>query len=430
MKCSQQLAVALTGATVVLAAAVAEAQLPSAEERAFDAVDRAITAAVENTDDREAMVHAAALVLDTTEAASAVVDSRVRAHINYLAARNTIFGLLRDGGCFNAWYFHRRFELIEVALNEMTSWAAALGATVNLDEAVVRLQRSVSELGQVLEAWGEPKVVDDQFGQPCGTTPSDGPDNASTAQLREQFAFIIQRTNLGPIASFNSTESRLREADAAANRIVLDVVGRAARSILTTAERAASEYGPDGNTVSVDRAATAVDSAVATAAAPDVSEDVVRTKAALDGLIEAMQETITLLRSTSEFHIADGVSNNASPPASEPEPANDSAAWRRQVADAVNIAEQAAEQAAAGTPDSGDLFSRVSACLESRQRVQGAMHRVEDLTTGSSRPQPIEAETGRQVWEEFHERLEAAAQQSTAACTAIMATANTPGGRQ
>ena len=413
MRYSSRLAATLSGAAVVLLAAVVEAQHPIAEQRAFGAVDKAITAAAvaESADDRDMMMQAAEHVFAAVKDVRSLIAQRLQAQRDFLTARARVFDLVRNGACFNAWYFPRRFELIAIALDAMSPWADAVGVPHNLSESAARLQRSVSELSQVLDTWDEPEIDGFDFGQPCGTTPSDGPDTPEAAQLRQKFNATIQEMNQGPIGYFGPTEARLGEIDAAANRAALDVISQAARTTLRMAERVIADY-PSTYADILAGATETVNTVEMAAAEPEVFQDVDQMAAVLDALVTGVENAITIVRSASRFQAPDPAASDVRRP--EAVLLDNPVAWLEQVAAAANAVELAVAQVdAAQGATSGESLLRVRECLGSLQGLMDAIEKLRDLTSGS------ETEVGIQMWEHLSANLYADERRAVDGCRAI-----------
>ena len=416
-------AAAAVGAAILLAAAGAYAQLPSAEQGAFNAVDNAISA-FESASGRDEMTRDAGQILDAAERAlnafNAADSARDAADARYHAAVEQIVALAvrcengyncGDNGIINY------FDGLEDALARSDeARSAASAANASYVEAV-----GIAGASEARERAA-------RFRRFANRTR--GVRGSSSDMVRRRNELI--RESNAENAARNALHSRATAAHVAANRAVLSALGRAGRTLSTAAGRLTDDYYPATRAAEVTREAAELDRAVAAAADPEVSNDSDRTDRALDALLIAARETFIVLESHVQLveqaardyerdpdPALPGQADVVRPDDVESEPAGDFAGWVRQINAAVAEAERAAavaEQAAAG---SGSWFSRSSACINAEDRVAQASVRVQNLTLGTRRPRFVPAEGGSQAWQELRERLEEARQRASAACSSI-----------
>ena len=416
-------AAAVGAAVLLLTAAAALAQLPSAEQGAYNAVDDAVSA-FRSASGRDEMTRAAGRILDAAERAlnafNAADSARDAALARYEAALEQSYALVI--ACDNGYncgdnelivYFDGLEDAYAIQIEVLSAVSAAnasyveavgIAGAAEARERAARFQRFSNRMRGL------------------------GGNNSAMQQRRNQ---LVREVN-AEIAPNRALYFRAYAAHVAANRAALDALGRAGRTLSTAAGRLTDDYYPATRAAEVTREAAALDRAVAAAADPEVSNDSDATDRALDDLILAAGEVYVVLEShvqlveqaAREYErdpdpALPGQADVNRPADVESEPSGDFAGWVRQINAAVADAERAAgeaEQAAAG---SGRWFSRSSACINAEGRVSQAINRVQNLTFGTRRPRFIPAEGGRQAWDELRERLDEAGRRARAACSSI-----------
>ena len=292
MACPPGLTATSIGAAVLLAAGAAAAQLPGAEQRAFDAVDRAI-AGFESTGGRDEMFRAAQGILDAAEGALRAFNApdqvRDAGYARYHAALSDVDALAvrcdngyrcdtDDRGNTGVIYFDglvaayaRVWEARSAlsAANAAYVDAVGIAGAAEARERAARFRRYANRMRRL-----------------------QGTSDYMLARQRE----LIGASNAENDA-LNALNDRAVAAHVAANRAALDALGRAARALSTAAERLTDECNPATRAPEVSRAAGRADRAAAAAADPEVSNDGNRTDAALDELISAARETFAALES-------------------------------------------------------------------------------------------------------------------------------------
>ena len=292
------IAAVATGAAFLVAAATAVAQDPGAEQRAFEAVDRAITG-LGSAGDRDETIRTARAVLDATEGARSAFDApdRVRdaAYARYHAALREVDALAVR--CDNGY----RCE------------TDARGNT-----GVVYFDGLVSAYARVWEARSGLSAANAAYVEAVGIAgAAEAHERAARfrryavrmRRLRGNSNHILARQRVLIHASnaennaLNALNDRAIAAHVAANRAALDALGRAARALSSAAARLTDDRYPDARAAEVSRAAGRAESAAAAAAGPAVSNDGYRTDAALNELIAAVRETFGVI----ERHAPDDV---------------------------------------------------------------------------------------------------------------------------
>ena len=406
-------ATAAVGAAVLLTAAASLAQLPSAEQGAYNAVDDAVSA-FRSASGRDEMTRAAGRILDAAERAlnafNAADRGRAAAGNRYVAAVEQVVAVAFNCDNFNCsddgvivYYdgredaYARPFEARSAASAANASYVEAVGISgaAEARERAARYRRFANRMRGLR-------------GNSSDMT------RRRNELLNESYAERDRRDAL---------HSRATAAHVAANRAALDALGRAGRTLSTAAGRLTDGYYPATRAAEVTREAAALDRAVAAAADPEVSNDSDRTDAALDELILAAREVYVVLEShvqlveqaAREYErdpdpALPGQADVDRPADVESAPAGDFAGWVRQINAAVAEAERAAAEAEQAAAGSGSWFSRSSACINAAGRVAQATVRVQNLTFGTRRPRFVPAAGGSQAWQELRERLEEARQ--------------------
>ena len=291
MTCAPRLAVVSIGAAVVLATAATAAQPTGAEQRAFEAVDRAI-GRVESAGEREQILGAARTVLDTAERALSAFNApdraRDAAYARYHAALREVdalavrcdngyrcetdargnTGLVYFDGLVAAYARTWRARSGLSAANAAYIDAVGIAGAAEAGERAARFRRYASRIRRLR-----------------------GNSNHMLARQR-----VLIRASNAESDAHNALHDLALAAHVTANRAVLDVLGRAARTLSTAAERLhADPYPGTRADDDVSRAAGRAERAAAAAAGPEVSHDGNRTDAALEELIAAARETFAAL---------------------------------------------------------------------------------------------------------------------------------------
>ena len=291
MICPPRLAAVSIGAAFLLAAAAA-AQPPGPEQRAFDAVERAVTG-LESAGGRDETIRGARRTLDAAEAALSAfrAPDRVRdaAYARYHAAlREADARAVRcdngyrcdtdDRGNSGVVYFH---GLVAAYAG---SWEARSGLSA-ANAAYVEAVR-IAGAAEARERAARFRRYADRMRRLHGD---------SDSMLERQRALI--RASNAENDALNVLHDRATAAHVAANRAVLDALVRAVRALSTAAGRLTDDCRP--RAADVPRAAGLAERAAA-AADPALSNDGNRTDAALDKLITAARETFAMIESREE----------------------------------------------------------------------------------------------------------------------------------
>ena len=411
-------AAAAVAAAVLLTAAAALAQLPSAEQGAYNAVDDAVSA-FRSASGRDEMTRAAGRILDAAERALNAFNAADRARD---AANARVQAAYREiGSCANGYYkcneagaiyyydgvedaSARNFEAHSAVSAANASYVEAVGIAGAAEERerAARLRRFANRM------------------RGLGGVSSDRRRNELVGEV------------IAEIAPSDALQARATAAHYAANRAALDALGRAGRTLSTAAGRLTDDYYPATRAAEVTREAAALDRAVAAAADPEVSRNSDATDRALDDLILAAREVYVVLESHVQLveqaareHERDpdpafaGQADVERPSDVESEPAGDFAGWVRQINAAVAAAERAADEAERAAEGSGSWFSRSTACINAAGRVSQAVNRVQGLTLGGRRPSFVPAAGGSQAWDELRERLVKAGERARDACSSM-----------
>ena len=421
---SRLAASSIAAAAVLLTASVAAAQLLE-EQGAYAAVDRAV-AAFNGASDRASMLRAADQALDAAEGVlnAFTGPDRVRdaaaARYDAAVAQASAVRATCDNGyrCGNDNLLAYFVGIEDARARDIDAKAAVSTATAAYVEAV-----GTAGAAEARERAARLRRYANRMrGVRGGST-----EMVSRRNALGRDAYAEYRTG-------RALHSRATAAHVAANRAALNALGRAAQTLSTGAERLTDDNYPGTRAAEVIRAAGALDRAAAAAGGPEVSNTGDRTDQALEGLILASRETMTVLRSHVQLveQAARRYEQDPEPPQGpvggqpgrpadvQSQPAGDFAGWVRQINTAIAAAEQAAadaEQAAAG---SGSWFSRSSACYHARDRGVQASIRVQNLTfMGIRRPEFVPAEAGSQAWEEVSGRLDEADRRAREACASI-----------
>ena len=282
----------LVGAAI-LPVATAAAQPPGAERRAFEAVDRAV-ARIESAGDRNKTIRAARGVLEAAEAARRAFDApdraRDAAYARYQAAlreadalavrcdngypcetdRRGNTGLVYFDGLLTAYARAWRARSGLSAANAAYVEAVGIAGAADARERAARFGRYASRIRRL---------------------------RGNSNHMLARQGVLIRASNAESDA-LNALHDRAIAAHVTANRAVLDVLGRAARALSTTAERLTltdARYPETRADDDVSRAAGRAERAAAVAAGPDVSYDGNRTDEILNELIAAGRETLAAL---------------------------------------------------------------------------------------------------------------------------------------
>ena len=419
MRSPSRLVASAIGAAVLLTASVADAQLLE-EQGAYAGVDRA-GVALNGASDRASMLRAAEQALDAAEGALNAFRTADRVRDATDERSHAASG--EGGSCENGYYrcdasgnapyydglesvYARDFEVEAMASTANAAYVEAVGISgaAEARERAARLRRYANRMRGLR-----------------------GDDN------RSRRSALIGQTN-AEIARRSALHSRATAAHVAANRAAIDALARAGRTLSSAAERLTDNNYPVTRAVEVIRAATALDRAAVAAGGPEASNNSDRTDQALEGLIMASRETMTVLRSHVQLaeQAARRYEQDPEPPQGpvggqpgrpadiQSQPAGDFAGWVRQINTAVAAAERAADDAEQAAAGSGSWFSRSSACFHARDRGVQATIRVQNLTfMGIRRPEFVPAEAGSQAWEEVSGRLDEADRRAQEACASI-----------
>ena len=253
---SVPLVTSLFAATLV-AAAPAAAQLPTAEQRAFDAVDRAIVA-FNSAGGHAERVDAAEQVLDAAE-----------------SARNTFIAADRDRDAADARY-HAEYDA-SVARNQNCDWDdfcfILLMAQYATDSAADAAYADV--LGAEQEA-DQARALSERYG-------------------RRGLGRLAQRQVVSDVEASDALHRRLTGRHATANRAALDALSRATRALSTAVERLSDRYTYfNTRAVEVLRAAADPQVSARTLAADPGSPENDRTDAAIEKLVVTAREAVVV----------------------------------------------------------------------------------------------------------------------------------------
>ena len=406
MRSPARLLASSIGAAVLLTAALADAQLLE-EQGAYAGVDRAV-AAFNGASDRASMLRAAEQALEAAEGAlnafRTADHARDAALVRYHGAvRNSIARHCPNLSCTASvgWF--------ENLVTESTANAAYLDVV------------GIPGAGEARERAARYRRFANRMR---------GLQGRQNTARRNALGDAVITENLAREA----LHSRATAAHVAANRAAIDALARAGRTLSSAAERLTDNNYPGTRAVEVIRAATALDRAAVAAGGPEASNNSDRTDQALEGLIMASRETMTVLRSHVQLaeQAARRYEQDPEPPQGpvggqpgrpadiQSQPAGDFAGWVRQINTAVAAAERAADDAEQAAAGSGSWFSRSSACFHARDRGVQASIRVQNLTfMGIRRPEFVPAEAGSQAWEEVSGRLDEAGRRAQEACDSI-----------
>ena len=420
---SPRLVAGSAGVALLLIAAAAAAQLPTAEQSAFDAIDRA-GAALNSAGGRFRMVESVAGVVAAAE-----------------RARNAFAAADRARDAAGQRYEAAVADAASLAVRCDNGYRCGGGGRIDYsDDLVAAYARSIEALSAMLAAQAG-------YVETVGIAGADA-GRERAARLR-RFANRMRGLQGGDdeaaqrrnalldelrieVDGAGALHSRAVEAHVAANRAALAAIGRAAGMASTAAVRLTDDYYPGTRAAEVLRAADAADRAVSAAAAPGIPEDGDRTDAALDELIFAARETLVVLQSHVELveqaareyerdpepAAPDDLPPDRREPAGDSEPAGDIDGWVRQLQAAVAAVERAAAEAERAASGAGSWFARSNACMHAYQRALQAAFRVQSLT-GSRRPAFVPAEASAEVWSRLRDRVDAAADRASDACSSI-----------
>ena len=291
MTCPPRLTVVSIGAALLTAAAAA-AQPAGAEQRAFEAVDRAI-AGFESAGDRDEMFRTTREILAAAEAAlqafRAPDEVRDAAYARYHAALRDVDALAvrcdngyrcdtDDRGNTGVIYFDGLVAAYARAWRARSALSAANAAYV---EAV-----GIAGAAEARERAARFRRYASRMRRLRGN---------SNHMLARQGVLI--RASNAENDSHNALHDRAIAAHVAANRAAVDALGRAARALAAGAERLTDDRYPGA--AGVSDAAKQAERAAATAAEQVVSNDGDRTDAALNELVVAARE----MRAAIESHV-------------------------------------------------------------------------------------------------------------------------------
>ena len=224
------------------------------------------------------------------------------------------------------------------------------------------------------------------------------------------------------VGSSDALHARLRRRHQAANRAALDYVGRAAQTTSAAADRLVAGRDPAGAAV-----VRATEAAVAAAAAREVSEDGVRTDAALRAVLDAARRTLTALRThvaavedasgTYEDPSSTGNDAGGGVPALEQATVDTFEGWLHALNAAVAEAEQVARETDGAARRGRLLLS--AACRNAEDRMARAIDRVRNLAFGEDRPGFVPASAGAAIYDKLRERLDAARERARRTCAPV-----------
>ena len=278
------------GTVVLLAAAFGATQPPGTEQRAFDAVDRAI-AGLESTVGRDATIRAARGVLDTAEDALSAFNApdqvRDATYARYVAALSEVDALAvrcdNDYPCdtdergntgvvyfdglvaayARVWRARSRLSAANAAYVE----AVGIAGAVEARERAARFRRYAIRMRRLR-----------------------GNSNHMLARQR----VLIHASN-AENNSHNALHDRAIAAHVAANRDALNALRHTARALSMAAERLPDDSHGGIRAAEVSRAAGQAEDTAAAAADPAVSNDGIRTDAALEELMAVVRETFAAI---------------------------------------------------------------------------------------------------------------------------------------
>ena len=415
----------LTLAACALAPAPAAPQAPAAAEReAFAALGRAVEA-VERAPDGDALRRAAGQAVAAAEQAANAFAETDRARDAALAAYRAAYREALAGAvtCTNGYpctngrvdpfdgfaaAFAAHFELIAAvsAANAVHVDAAGIPGA---DAARARAAR-IRGLAARMRDLG---AVDDPRRW-----------NALVASVGAE------------IAAGNALHGRANEARYAADRALVDAMTRVMDALYLAANRIPRpNRGAAARRDALDSARGAIESQrsrilEAATSAPDVvptrpadtgggdPRQAVATTAA-PAVSEPETDAPRAVTAASEPAPADDVAPRADTAAADPEPADDIASWGRTLIAAASAAEQAAADAVAAAGASGSSRARASSCSDAEARVTAAAARVASLTVGDDRPRYVPTRTGRETYSDLFHLLDAAQRRARAACRSI-----------
>ena len=280
-------ATAAVGAVVLLTAAAALAQLPSAEQAAYNAVDDAVSA-FRSASGRDEMTRVAGRILDAAERALNAFNAASRARAAAIAragaaARwaNAVMVDCENFNCDNGRLIY--FDGVEDARARSYEADSAVSA------AIASYVEAVGIAGAA-EARERAALFRRFANRMRGL-------RGNSRDMRRRRNELIREADT-EIDSLDALYSRAEAARYAANRAALDALGRAGRTLSTAAWLLGTDgYYPAMRAAEVTREAAALDRAVAAAADPDVSNDSEATHRALDALLIAARGTFIVLES-------------------------------------------------------------------------------------------------------------------------------------
>jgi len=292
MTCPPSPAAASLGAAVLLATSAASAQPPSAEQRGFDAVGRAI-AGLENAAGRSEMLRAVQGILDAAESVLSAFNAgarvRDRTYARHQAALREVGALAVR--CDNGYPCgtDRRGNTGVVYFDGLAdAYARVWEARSRLSAANAAYVEAVGMAGA-----DEARARAARFRRYAIRMPRlRGNSNHMLARQR-----ILIRASNAENDSHNALHDRAIAAHVAANHAALDALGRAARALSTAAGHLIDDKSPDTRAGRVTRAAARADRAAAAAADPAIRNDGNRTDEALDELVGAARETVAAMDS-------------------------------------------------------------------------------------------------------------------------------------
>ena len=242
-------AAAAVGAAVLLTAAAALAQLPSAEQGAFNAVDDAISA-FGSASGRDEMTRAAGRILAAAERAlnafnaadraRDAADARVHAADEQAnAVRVNCDNGYNCGGDVSIVYFDgledayaRSFEAKSAISAANASYVEAVGiaGAAEARERAARLRRFANRMRGL---------------------------GGGSSDMTRRMGELVRESN-AENAPLNALDDRAAAAHVAANRAALDALGRAGRTLSTAAGRLTDGYYPATRAAEVTREAAAL----------------------------------------------------------------------------------------------------------------------------------------------------------------------------
>ena len=278
------------GTVALLAAVTAGAQPPSAEQRAFDALGRAI-AGIEAATGRDVMIRSAREIRDAAEGTLSAFNTGAR---------------VRD-----ATYARYQATLREVdALAVRCDNGYPCDTDARGNTGVVYFDGLVHAYARVWEARSRLSAANAAYVEAVGIRGADEARERAARFLRYAVRiprvrgnsnhmlarqWVLIRASNAENDAHNALHGLAITAHVAANRSALDALARAARALARAAERLTDDSCGGIRAAAVSRAAGRAEHTAAAAADPAVSNDGNRTGAALEELMAAVRETISAI---------------------------------------------------------------------------------------------------------------------------------------